>query len=70
MPKISAKRQITIPVEQCNALGIKPGDIIESFVANGQITLVKKIEGAASGLLKDVTVLAPISDDESLESAL
>jgi len=70
MPKISSKRQITIPIEQCNALGINPGDIIESFVADGQITLVKKIEGAASGLLKNVKPVASISDEESLESAL
>ncbi len=70
MPKISSKRQITIPIEQCNALGIKPGDIIESFVADGQITLVKKVEGAASGLLKNIKLVASISDEESLESAL
>lgn len=70
MPKISIKRQFTIPVEQCNALGIKPGDIIESYVANGQITLVKKVEGAASGLLKSIKATASISDEESLESAL
>jgi len=70
MPKISSKRQITIPIEQCNALGIKPGDIIESFVADGQITLVKKIEGAASGLLKNIKPVVSISDEESLESAL
>ena len=25
MPKVSAKRQITLPVEQCNEVGIKPG---------------------------------------------
>ena len=70
MPKISSKRQITIPIEQCNELGIHPGDFIESFVADGQITLVKKTEGAASGLLKNIKPVASISDEESLESAL
>ena len=25
MPKVSAKRQITIPIEQCKSLGIEPG---------------------------------------------
>ena len=25
MPKVSAKRQITLPVSQCEALGIEPG---------------------------------------------
>ncbi len=42
MPKVSVKRQITLPVKQCEALGIEPGDEIESFVANGQLTIIKK----------------------------
>ncbi len=35
MPKISSKRQITLPIEQCRELGIKPGDEYISFVAAG-----------------------------------
>lgn len=42
MPKVSAKRQITLPVGQCKALGIEPGDDVESFVAHGQLTIIKK----------------------------
>ena len=35
MPKISAERQITLPVDQCREVGIGPGDEYRSFVAGG-----------------------------------
>lgn len=70
MAKVSAKRQITLPINQCELLGIEPGDEIESFVADGHITIIKKLEGAAKGFLKDRKSSANITDEESLESAL
>ncbi len=70
MPKVSAKRQITLPISQCEALGIKPGDEVESFVAHGQLTIVKKQKGAARGVLKHVQGNPSMTDEESLESAL
>ena len=70
MPKVSAKRQITLPVEQCNEVGIRPGDEYRSFVANGHITIVKKISGAAKGSLHHVKGDSTISDEESRQSAL
>jgi len=70
MPKVSAKRQITLPVSQCVALGIEPGDEVESFVAHGQLTIVKKKLGAAKGILKHVQGNPAVTDEESLESAL
>jgi len=70
MPKVSSKRQITIPASQCKELGIQPGDEVESFVASGQITIVKKVKGSAKGLLKSVKGKSSISDEESLQSAL
>ena len=70
MPKVSAKRQITLPVQQCQSLGIEPGDDVETFVANGRITLVKKRKGAAQGVLKHVRGDATFTDEDSLESAL
>ena len=70
MPKVSAKRQITLPVGQCQALGIEPGDDVESFVAHGQLTIVKKQKGAARGVLKHVRGNPSMTDEESLESAL
>ncbi len=48
MPKVSAKRQITLPIDQCRIAGIEPGDQYSSFVDNeGHITIVKKVTGAA-----------------------
>jgi len=70
MPKVSAKRQITIPIDQCQALGIEPGDIVESFVVDGQLTLVKKIAGAAKGLLSHVEPQDSMTDEESLQSVM
>ena len=70
MPKVSAKRQITLPIDQCQALGLKPGDIVESFVVDEQITLVKKVPGAAKGLLSNVQALNAMTDEESMQSAI
>jgi bifunctional DNA-binding transcriptional regulator/antitoxin component of YhaV-PrlF toxin-antitoxin module len=70
MPKVSSKRQITLPVEQCLEIGIQPGDEYQSFVADGHITIIKKRVGAAQGILKHMVAKAPITDEESLQSAL
>jgi len=70
MPKVSSKRQITLPVEQCQQAGIEPGDEYQSFVANGHITIVKKIPGAAKGILKHVKGDTSVTDEASLQTAL
>jgi len=41
--KINAKRQITLPLDQCKAAGIEKGDEVEIFVNRpGIISVVKK----------------------------
>lgn len=70
MPKVSAKRQITLPISQCRALGIEPGDEVESFVADGKLTIIKKLKGAANGMLKHVHSDESMTDKESRQSAL
>ena len=70
MPKISSKRQITLPVNQCKELGIEPGDEYQSYVADGQITIIKKGRGTARGILKRVEIDSSIMDEESLHDAL
>jgi len=70
MPKVSSKRQITLPVEQCQQVGIEPGDEYQSFVAYGHITIVKKIPGAAKGILKHVKGDTSVTDEASLQNAL
>lgn len=71
MPKVSSKRQITLPIEQCKAAGIEPGDEYDSYVDNeGHITIVKKVAGAAKGLLKQVAVDKRFTDEQSLQSSV
>jgi bifunctional DNA-binding transcriptional regulator/antitoxin component of YhaV-PrlF toxin-antitoxin module len=71
MPIVSPKRQITLPADQCRTANIKPGDEYVSFVDNlGHITIIKKISGAASGLLKDIKIDKRLSDESSLHSAI
>jgi len=70
VPKVSSKRQITLPVDQCRQVGIEPGDEYQSFVADGHITIVKKIPGAAKGIVKHVKGDTSVTDEASLQSAL
>ncbi len=70
MPKVSGKRQITLPISQCKVLGIRPGDEVEIFIADDQLTIVKKSMGAAKGLLKEVVPKSSMSDEASRQSAL
>lgn len=71
MAKVSSKRQITLPIDQCVIAHINAGDDVESFVdRHGVISIVKKQSGAAKGLLKGIATDVLVSDQESLESAL
>ena len=70
MPKVSMKRQITLPIEQCRKIGIQAGDEYESYVYENKITIIKKSSGAAKGLLKDIKSDSSVSDAESLASSL
>ncbi len=71
MPVVSSKRQITLPIDQCRAAGIEPGDHYRSFVDNeGHITIVKQVSGAASGMLKGRKANNQYSDEASLASSL
>ena len=70
MPRVSAKRQITLPIDQCKEVGIGPGDEYRSFVADGRITIVRKTAGAAKGFLRHVVGDPAVSDQESLQDAV
>ena len=70
MPIVSSKRQITLPIDQCRQAGIEPGDEYHSFVADGHITIVKKIPGAAKAVLGHVKGDSSVTDEESLQSIL
>lgn len=68
MPKVSAKRQITLPVSGCEALGINAGDEVEILRYGNQFNIIKKEIGSASGLLKGLKTNNAISDKQSRQS--
>jgi len=70
MPKVSSKRQITLPIDLCEEAGIAPGDIVETYVYRGQITVVKKAAGAAEGVLKHLRSDRRMTDEQSRQRAL
>jgi len=71
MPKVSAKRQITLPIDQCRLAGINPGDEYNSYVDNnGHITIIKQVLGAAKGALKGIKADKRYSDEASMQSSL
>lgn len=70
MPRVSSKRQITLPIDQCMQIGINPGDEYQSYVADGHITIVKKLPGAAKGIIGHIKGDRSITDEESLHSSL
>ena len=70
MPRVSSKRQITLPIDQCMQAGINPGDEYQSYVADGHITIVKKQPGAAKGIIRHIKSDSSITDEESLHSSL
>jgi bifunctional DNA-binding transcriptional regulator/antitoxin component of YhaV-PrlF toxin-antitoxin module len=70
MPKVSSKRQITLPIDLCEEADIAPGDIVETYVYRGQITVVKKEAGAAEGVLRHLRGDSRITDEQSRQRAL
>ena len=69
--KVSSKRQITLPIDQCVIAHINQGDEVESFVdRQGIISIVKKSMGAASGILSGIAVNVDITEEESLQSSI
>lgn len=70
MPRVSAKRQITLPADQCRLVGIEPGDECLSFVADGRITIVRQEVGSAWGCLAHLDGDQTVSDEESRQDAI
>lgn len=71
MAKVSAKRQITLPIDQCTVAQIQPGDEVETYVdRQGVISIVKKRAGAAKGILKGIKVNAAVSEAQSLQTGI
>ena len=70
MHKVTAKRQVTIPVDLCRKAHIEPGDMVEIFEYEGRVTVIKKELGAAAGIIQNLKGKSSISDEASLDDAL
>ena len=70
MPKVSTKRQVTIPKELCEKANIRPGDLVEIFEYEGKVTVIKKQPGISSGVLKHLKGDSGMTDEDSLADAL
>lgn len=71
MPKVSSKRQITLPLNLCILAGIKPGDEVSAIVdRQGIISIVKKTAGSAKGFLRATRKVKKMSDEDSLKSIM
>ncbi len=68
MPKVSSKRQITLPVAGCKELGISAGDEVEILRHGDQFNIIKKVPGGSSGILKGVATDQSFTDEGSLKS--
>jgi len=65
MPKVSTKRQITLPVSGCDELGIQAGDEVEIFRHGNQFNIIKKELGTAAGVLKETKADKTVSEKQS-----
>ena len=70
MPKVNAKRQITLPADQCRLAGIEPGDECRSYVADGRITIVRQEPGSAWGCMAHLEGVRTVSEKESRRDAM
>lgn len=70
MPKISAKRQLTLPADQCRLAGIEPGAECRSFASTGRITIVRQQPGSAWGCLAHLQADELVSDTQSRQDAV
>ena len=70
MPRLSAKRQLTLPANQCRLAGIEPGDQCRTFVADGRITIVRQQPGSAWGCLAHLRADETVSDVESRQRSM
>ena len=66
MPKVSSKRQITLPATGCGELDIQPGDEVEIFRYGDQFNIIKKEKGGAAGILKGAKANKEVSERDSL----
>ena len=70
MAVLSPKRQVTLPKELCDRLGLAPGDDLDLVEHNGRIALIKRARGRSARVLKHLKADVRITEDESRDSAI
>ncbi|WP_422450369.1 MULTISPECIES: AbrB/MazE/SpoVT family DNA-binding domain-containing protein [unclassified Endozoicomonas] len=70
MPKLTTKRQVTIPQAICEKLGLEPGDRIQVFERDGVAHLVKMTDQPLVGTLSNCHNAVPDMDRAHLKSAI
>jgi AbrB family looped-hinge helix DNA binding protein len=70
MPILSPKRQVTLPKELCDRLGVEPGDDLLILEHQGRITILKRTKGRGAGLLNHLKADPRFSEGASLWDSL
>ncbi len=70
MPRVSSKRQITLPASQCRMVGINPGDEYKSFISKGHISIVRQKTDSAWKCLSHLRRDDSISEQQSLQDSI
>lgn len=73
MPKLTltSKRQATFPLETCNSLGLKPGDVVELEArddADGRIWVLRPRPARARPWVGCLEAFGATASDHSLEA--
>ena len=70
MPILSSKRQVTLPKDLCDRVGVHEGDDLLFFEHNGRITVIKQVPGASSGVLSQIGADTSVSEEQSRDEAI
>ena len=64
------KRQITLPTELCDALGVRPGDFLDARVEDGALVLIPSRKAVLNALaeLRRALKDAGVTEEELIES--
>lgn len=70
MHKLTAKRQVTMPLAVCEALGLSPGDYVEIFERDGVAHLVKVNDDSLAGAFSSLAGKEGVPDDAAMKQAV
>jgi bifunctional DNA-binding transcriptional regulator/antitoxin component of YhaV-PrlF toxin-antitoxin module len=70
MPLLSSKRQVTLPKDLCDRLGLAIGNDLNILEHEGRITILKRTKGASKGVLSHVKINRDVTEAESRDDAM